>query len=138
MFLKVKDNEYRLRLKCRDFRKLKEKLDTKDLMTTILDAMQNADVDTLAKCMTVMSEQPMDEEAAYTLMDDYLEGDGATVMDLGGKLLRVLDEAGFLPKKGMAVSMVNAMEKALKGLDIEEIVNTEIEKAEKPFAGHKA
>lgn len=138
MFLNVKDKEYRLRLKCRDFRKLKEKLDTKDLMTTILDAMQNADVDTLAKCMTVMSEQPMDEEAAYTLMDDYLEGDGATVMDLGGKLLRVLDEAGFLPKKGMAVSMVNAMEKTLKGLDIEEIVNTEIEKAEKPFAGHKA
>jgi hypothetical protein len=138
MFLKVKDQEYRLRLKCRDFRKLKEKLDTKDLMTTILDAMQNADVDTLAKCMTVMSEQLMDEEAAYTLMDDYLEGDGATVMQLGGKLLQVLDEAGFLPKKGMAASMVAATKKALDKLNIEEIVDQEMDKAEKPFTGYKA
>lgn len=141
MILKIGETEYTLRLPCKKFRTLKAKLGN-DLMETISTAMQTADVDVMADAFVVLCTDPaVTNETVYDVLDAYLAQEENTVMSLGGVILRVFDESGFLPKKGMATAlsrkMNKEMEKAL--LDLQEPDETaETVEAPQPFTGHTA
>lgn len=135
MILRIKDKDYELRLPCKNFRKLKEKLGG-ELMDTLMSAMQNSDVDVMADAFTVLcTEANFTRDNAYNALDAYLEEDGNTVMSFGTKLLEVLDRAGFLPQKGMAAKVAGMIEQQMTAA-MSELEEASSEK--KPFKGHKA
>lgn len=127
MVLTVKEKDYTLRLLCGKFRELKDKIKSDNLMQSIMEAAQNADVEVMAKCIQVVALEPkLTETAALALMDDYIEESNEhTVMTFGMKLLEVFDEAGFLPKKGIAKDISEQMNKAMSSLNFGEIMKTE-------------
>lgn len=136
MILKINEQEYELRLPCKNFRKLKEKLNG-ELMDTLMTAMQNSDVDVMADAFSVLcTEANFKRDNAYDVIDAFLAEEGNTVTAFGIRILEVLDQAGFLPQKGMAAKVSRMMDKQLAGMmqELEEATQEET----KPFKGHKA
>jgi len=136
MKLTVQEKEYNLRLLCGKFRELREAMGGGNLMEKLTEAMGNSDAEALGKALRVVCLSPRlaNNEAAFAVIDGYLE-EGHTVMDFGNLLLEVLDESGFLPKRGMAATIQEQTAKAMEKLD--ETLG-ELETAPVPFLGYKA
>lgn len=132
MNLEVNGKEYALRLRCREVKKLKEKLQGANILNGITEAMQNSDVETIAKCITVMG--GLKDTETYDLIDAYLEDEGNTFFDLCVEIMKVVDEAGFLPKRGMAQQIAEGMQTVLDSMDLNKLMDQEMAKNEKKSA----
>lgn len=117
MKLNIKDKEYNLRLLCGKFRELKDVVGGENLLETLTGAMGSSDADTLGKALQVMCISPrLKREDAFEVLDDYLS-EGNTVMDFGNVIMEVLDESGFLPKRGMAEKIQQQTQAAMEKME---------------------
>lgn len=136
MNLQIKNKEYSLRLRCGKFRELRDTIGGDNLLESLTNAMGNSDADVLGKAFQVMCISPrLSRDEAFAALDTYLD-EGHTVMEFGNVIMEVLDESGFLPKRGMAEKIQQQTQAAMEKIDekIQEIAQSEIP----AFSGFKA
>lgn len=102
---------------------MKEKFKTDAIQDVMQMAMDTSDFNQVAYFITQFCEDPMYKtmDGALDFIDDYLYQTGETIVGLGITMVEVMDESGFLPKKGLSREIGSFMDQTLRELDFTKI-----------------
>lgn len=106
---------------------MKEKFKTDAIQDVMQMAMDTSDFNQVAYFITQFCEDPMYKtmDGALDFIDDYLYQTGETIVGLGITMVEVMDEAGFLPKKGLSREIGSFMDQTLQELDFTKIESSD-------------
>lgn len=148
MILETKNKTINLVLKTRKIVRIANLLGSKNFEDTYFKAIQNNDIDALAKIIFILAEDNEgkssfnNSEEVYDFLDDYKSEKKKTYDDIFKELTEVINEEGFFTKKRTKKELEEMISNPLSGTNMNELVQKSAEKAiskiaEEQFQGYK-
>lgn len=149
MVLETKNKTINLILKTRKIVEIANTLKNRNFEEAYFKALQNNDLDALAKIIYTLAEDNDGNHSfkssidVYDFIDDYKKEKGKTYSDIFEELTEVINEEGFFIKKMNKKEIKGMISNPLSGTDMNELVQKSAEKAiskiaEEQFQGFMA
>lgn len=149
MILETKNKTINLVLKTRKIVRIANLLGSKNFEDIYFKAIQNNDIDALAKIICILAEDNEgkssfnNSEEVYDFLDDYKSEKKKTYDDIFKELTEVINEEGFFTKKRTKKELEEMISNPLSGTNMNELVQKSAERAiskiaEEQFQGFKA
>lgn len=149
MILKYKDKDYSFTATMKKLVEMNKKFEVKNFRDAFFKAYGEIDFEFLANVLVVLCDESINEDLAFSLMEEFVKESGTDYESLYKKVAEEINDKSFFGKKMSTEEMATLMNNPLSGFDINKllentaqevlgsVVKEEFDKNPEVFQGYK-